>query len=180
MKKLEEFVNEHRAEFDGSEPAEGHFDRFASKLMQDTGIRQQPTNRFHVLKLAAVILLLITVGVAATEFVSGELLRRIFRSDETSHLTKDMKDAISYYDGQTLDKLEQLEKLARTSPDVKRMQVALLRDISNLDASTNDLKKSLGQNPGNERIQAAIIQNQQMKESIVTIILQNVSSQKLN
>lgn len=180
MKRLEDFIEEHRAEMDMAEPGEGHFDRFAWKLQQDTKSTETHHGRFYVLKLAAVILLLITVGVITTEFVAGAFMQRIFKTNETSHLTPEMKEAIQYYDDQTREKLGQLEELAQTSPDVRKMQATVLRDIDNLDAATNDLKHSLGENPGNERIQAAIIQNQQMKESILNTILQNVISLKTN
>ncbi|HNW74542.1 MAG TPA: hypothetical protein PKN44_13015 [Bacteroidales bacterium] len=180
MKRLEDFIEEHRPEMDGAEPGEGHFERFALKLQQDADRPRSQPGRFYVLKLAAVILVLITVGVIATEFIAGSFMQRIFKTNETSHLTPELKEAIQYYNDQTLDKLGQLEILARTSPEVRKMQATVLRDLDNLDAATNDLQKSLGENPGNERLQAAIIQNQRMKESILNTILQNVTSLKTN
>jgi hypothetical protein len=44
-----------------------------------------------------------------------------------------------------------------------------------LDAGTKELQRSLAENPNDERIQAAIIQNQQMKEGIMNTILSKLN-----
>jgi hypothetical protein len=47
-------------------------------------------------------------------------------------------------------------------------------EMRSLNASSAELQKSLSVNPGNERVQAAIIQNHQMKEKVMNQVIEQL------
>lgn len=176
MKKLDKLIAGHRDEFDDMEPATGHFDRFMSKL-EDLNETERPVvKQFSMLKIAAFILILISVSVAAIEFITRASLKNLFPTDEYAALTAEMNDAILYYDNRADKMMTQLQTLTGASPEAREMQLSVQKELQNLDASTAELKRSMKQNPDNERIRAAIIQNQQMKESIISTVLTDLST----
>ena len=61
MARIEQFIREHRSDFDMQEPDEGHFGRFAALLDQQESKPVHMINRGKILRIAAVILLLISL-----------------------------------------------------------------------------------------------------------------------
>ena len=175
MNNLEEYVTKHCDEFSDSEPPEGHFERFESKLGESPEQHQHPIRRTNVLKMAAVILLLISVGAFAIEYGVKGIFNSIMGSPESTGLSAEMTDALNYYDNQNRTKIERLAEIAAVTSETKGVEASVLKELESLDASSVELKRSLGQNPGNERLQAALIQNQRMKESILNTVLHHIS-----
>jgi hypothetical protein len=44
-------------------------------------------------------------------------------------------------------------------------------ELNSLNANSAELQKALAENPGNERVQAAIIQNHQMKDKVMNQVV---------
>jgi hypothetical protein len=85
-----------------------------------------------------------------------------------------MQDAINYYDDAASTKLGQINKLACCGQDTKKIYAMAKNEMSSLNASSAELQKSLSVNPGNERVQAAIIQNHQMKEKVMNQVIEQL------
>ena len=167
MDKLDKFISENAGLFDDSEPDHGHFERFSEKLDQESRINSFRINRSLMLKIAAVILILIT----GTVLVFDMGLKRLSKSIETynagRHLNKEMQNAMSYYDGLTKGRLGEFKKLACCGEEQVHLNSMVSSELNSLDANIAELKQALIVNPGDERVQAALIQNQQMKGQVL-------------
>ncbi len=175
MKDLEKYMLDHRDVFDSADPDPGHFDRFEQRLAAGTARATAGISRFTMLRIAALILLLITVTVFVFDFAGQAIRRLVVAGQATAELPAEIKEAIQYYDNQTNKQLGTLKELATAHPGSGIISASVLAEIKNLDASTDELRSMLAADPGNERILDAIVQNQQMKESVVKAMVGQLS-----
>ena len=175
MNNLDKLIQENRDQFDGIEPLDGHFERFRESL----GILGQPavTGRsgFSMLKVAAVILVIITGSILVFDLATHSLRERFSSSKEGVEMTAEMTEAVQYYDARALAQLNVVRKLANDPVQADLINENAIKEMQSLDESTRELRKSLTENPNCERLQAAIIQNQQMKEGIMNTIVNHLN-----
>jgi hypothetical protein len=178
MDKLDKFIIENAGSFNDSEPDPGHFKRFRAKLDQGSG---KGTFRIHsnlMLKIAAVILILITATFLIFYFVTKPLNNAIEMNSAGTGMTDEIRDAMVYYDGQTKNRLIEFNKLACCGEEKVHLNSMVSGELNTLDANIAELKQTLQANPDNERIQAALIQNQQMKEQVLDNMINQMKKQK--
>jgi hypothetical protein len=178
MSDLEKYIKDHQEEFDSTEPEPGHLRRFEDRLAEQPGMKLPRFNRPLLLKIAALIIILISVSVFIFEFATREIRDRFAHESQAAELPSEILEAVQYYDNQTITQLATIHKLAFNNSDAEALSSATLKDIRSLDASTDELKKSLAQNPGNEHILDAIVRNQQMKENMLNTIITQISNSK--
>jgi hypothetical protein len=178
MPNLQKMIREHREEFDDMEPAAGHFDRFAARLEEQPLTRSRAGNSTRMLKIAAVIIVLITVSVAVFDLATNEIRQRFANAKQGAELPLEIREAVQYYDNQTTVQLAAINKLAATHENSGTLGASALKDVQALDNATEELKKTLAGDPGNEHILDAIIRNQQMKESMLKTIITQLSQVK--
>jgi hypothetical protein len=175
MGNLEKFIRENREQFDGTEPLDGHLGRFRERL----GSVEEPlaigTSRFHLLKVAAVILLIISVSVLVFDQGARFIRNRFSPETAATQLPGEISEAMQYYDAKAIAQLSQLRKLTSDPVQADLINEDALKEMEALDAGTRELQQSLAENPNNERIQAAMIQNQQMKEGVMNTIISKLS-----
>jgi hypothetical protein len=173
MKNLDNLIRENREAFDTEEPDSGHFARFEARLEAASGQRPSAFNRFTMLKVAALILVLISVSVFIFDLATREIRERFTMAGSSSDLPLELREAMQYYNGQAELQLVKIRSLASNNEQAGELSKNALKEIASLDHTTGDLESELNANPGNEHIQAAIILNQQMKEGILNnIVLQ--------
>jgi hypothetical protein len=178
MATLDDFIRDHRDAFDDNEPIDGHFDRFAAKLDALPGSMDSHRRRFSMLRVAAVILVMISVSIIIFDLASGALRKQFASRPSDQALPSEIKEALQYYDEQTTRQLAVLDNLTTGSRDAGQISASVLQDVKKLDQSTMELKNTLAENPGDERLQAAIIRNQQMKEKMLSNIITQISLTK--
>ncbi|MCX6278640.1 MAG: hypothetical protein NT004_11145 [Bacteroidetes bacterium] len=176
MTNLQKFIREHREEFDDSEPSKDHFERFAVLLDEQSKTHIPAYNRSQLLKIAALILLLIGLSAIIFDFATQQIRSRFASVQNNTELPEEIREVIQYYDSHANVQLAALGNLTVGNKDAVALNESVLREIGFLDASTAELKINLADNPGNERIEAAIIRNQQMKESILNTIINEISN----
>jgi hypothetical protein len=174
MEKLEKFFVENRGSFDDAEPMEGHYDRFLEKLDSEYSPARFTHNRLFLLKVAAGILVLLTVSVFIFDFAAGNLAGRMTGKNTGIAISSETEDAINYYDQEASSKLRQINSLACCGQDTRKISTMAGNEMDNLDANSVELRKALSENPGNERIQAAIIQTSQMKEKVMNQVVKQM------
>ena len=168
MDKLEKFITENRQSFDESEPLAGHFSRFEEKMEQQyvhTGFRVE---RNFLLKIAAGLLILLTVSVYIFDFAANRFSKNFTYNTKSAKVPAEMQDAMNYYDNAASAKQGQIDKLACCGQDTRKIYTMANDEMQTLNANSAELQKELSENPGNERIQEAIIQNHQMKEKVMS------------
>ncbi|MEI7983077.1 MAG: hypothetical protein WCI71_15615 [Bacteroidota bacterium] len=178
MSDLEKFINHHREEFDNFEPGPGHYKKFESRLTYLPVTLHIAKNPHTMLRIAALILVLITLSVFVFDLGTKEIRTYLNNRNAGTELPEEVREAVQYYDNQVGNRLEQLNKLASSNEEARVLSSNVIREIQNLDASTDEIKRSLAENPNNERILAALIQNQQMKEGIINNIINQLNQVK--
>jgi hypothetical protein len=174
MPDLEKFIKDRLDEFNSFEPEPGHFGRFEERLSQQSTQKPLQHNRSLTLKIAATIIVLITVSVLIFDFATREFRDRMAEK-QGMELPFEIREAVQYYDNQTNAQIAAIHKLAANREDAGALSESALKEINSLDATTRELKESLAGNPGNEHILDAIIRNQQMKESMLNTIITQLS-----
>jgi hypothetical protein len=167
MSKLEQFIIDHNEEFDDQEPDPGHFSRFKEKLNKPTSRVIVPPVRNMFLRIAAVIVVLITVTVFVFDWVARELREGFSTRTANTELPAEVREVVQYYDLKVVESMGKLNALAANPVEAGILKKDAEREISNLDANSGELKHSLAENPDNERILAAFILNQQMKVGVI-------------
>jgi hypothetical protein len=171
MDNIENFFKENIESFNDQEPESGHFERFSDKLEIEQVQHLMVPSRSMFLKIAAVIILFMTVAVFVFDFAANKLKSTIETKSAGTALPTEMEDALHYYDRQTSNRMGEFKILACCGEQKVHLNTLISGELNALDVNAVELKKALDENPGNERIQAALIQNQQMKEKIVNNVI---------
>lgn len=177
MDNFEKYFQEHRDEFDDQEPSSGHFQRFEEKYNDAFGEPPVSINRSLLLKIAAGILILLTVSVFLFDF-SFHRLRNMYNEHAGTQVPSEIQQAEQYYMNSASDRIGQISKLACCGQDTKMISADASESVRDLDNNDAELKKAMAENPNNERIQAAFIQNQQMKKTIVDNVIRQMNRVK--
>lgn len=177
MAKLEQYINEHRSDFDNEFPPDGHLGRFLEKLGSEEGVNRPRPARI-VLKIAAVITILVSIGAVFFEYSARQQGGTYFLSRQEERLSRELQEALLFYSNETTHQMARLNSLASKDQNINEISSSIALELANLDQSTNELKKQLSQNPGNELIEAAVIQNQQMKQVILNKVINQISNKK--
>ena len=175
MKNLEQYIRDHRDEFDADEPDEGHFAAFRDRLAFEPQAAHAPFRSTAMLRVAAVVLLMITVSVAVFEFGARYIGNTLSARSEEKELPDEVREAMQYYDNRASAGIAEIRQLAAGHSGIGADGKEALREIGSLDASTAELKLALADDPGNEKITDAILRNQQMKDAILTHVITRLS-----
>ena len=179
MDKLDKFIRENAGLFNDAEPDPGHLKRFRAKLDQGSGKGTIRIRTNIMLRVAAVILILITATVFVFDFATKRLGTAIEPNNRGTVLTNEIRDAMKYYDGQTKTRLIEFNKLACCGEEKVHLNSLVSGELNTLDASISELKQALKANPDNERIQDALIQNQQMKGQVLDNMINQMKKTKV-
>jgi hypothetical protein len=178
MKKLEDFIQQNREAFDVDSPSEGHLERFLEKLEHEPVVRTIRPARRLFLSVAATILILMSVGAIGYEMVTHQLTGWFMNEAGQACISAELEDAIQYYDLKTSEQIAHLSSLTASDRELLQLSQPILDEIRNLDASTSEMKKQLQSDPCNEHIESAIVQNQQMKQSILNSVINRITEQQ--
>lgn len=171
MEKLEQYIRDNREFFDDEEPAPGHVSRFEERLAKEMNVVPITRSR-HWMRVAVTVVVLITAGSVGYDMLSKKAFRS---SDEYAAVTfsSDTREALDYYSKLTDDRMTEINKIASTCPQGNQLKSQAEKESATFDANSRELTDALKENPGNQRVEAALIRNQQMKESALSnIILQ--------
>ena len=178
MDNFEKYFHENRDQFDESEPSTGHFERFTAKYNDRFGNQSIRFDRPLLLKIAAGILIFLTVSVFLFDFSFHRLRGSLEDENAGTLIPPEIQQAEQYFDNTAVRRIGEISKLACCGQDTKTISSDASDAINSVDNNNEDLKKAMAENPNNDRIQAALIQNQQMKERIVENVIRQVSSVK--
>jgi hypothetical protein len=175
MEDLEKYADENLELFNDAEPDPGHFDRFRMKLEQQENRVIHTRNQGLMLKIAAAILIFLTVAVFIFDHSIHGLKNMLQPQSAAVIFPADISDAMQYYAQQASDGIHKINQLAGTGEDAQRLKDITINDLKALDVNTSELEKAYRQNPDDERITSAIIRNQQMKETIINNVIQQMN-----
>ena len=176
MDKFENMVRDKRQELDQAEPSEGHFERFQIKLrkINHPGKRFIPLKTF--LRVAAVILVIIAISftIEYLDLIPNPLLK----GSAANELPPELKDVELYYTSLTGEKLNQIEDLASSEEEAKRLREKALTEVNELEDSNSQLQQEYVESGKNERVLDAIVNNYRIISSLLDHIINELSSEK--
>lgn len=171
MEKLEQYIRDNREFFDDEEPASGHISRFEERLAQEMKVVPITRHR-RWMRVAVTVVVLVTAGTIGFDMLSKNVFKS---SDEYASVTfsSDTREALDYYSKLTDERMTEINKIATTCPQGNQLKSQAEKESATFDANSRELTDALKENPGNQRVEAALIRNQQMKEAALNnLILQ--------
>jgi len=172
MDALEKFMLENRDAFDDAEPSAGHFIRFERKLGALGSTSATLWNRSVMLRIAASLLILVSVALVFAYVTKDRLFRASGQESSLAGLPVEVREAILYYDGRVQDRILKIQGLEKSCPGAQNLTAMAETQLQTLDADSHELRQTLSRNPKNEKVLAALIQNEQMKEKILDNMIQ--------
>ena len=178
MSRLEQFIRDHREEFDGDEPNPQVWKKLEAKLKPNqSGGRLV---RMNILRWSAAAAVLIVVAISVLYFFKGP-------SEESAIVSKDSSNEIMeeinpdyakevYHFTQLIEiKQSELKKIEKDQPELYK---EFLSDIKTLDSSYNALKKQLPENPNREQLLEAMTENLRIQTDLLNKQLQIIKKIK--
>ena len=112
------------------------------------------------------------------DFAGNRIRNYIQNNSSARELPADLQEAVSYYDDASANHLSKIRKLACCGQDSKSLYSMASGELDALDANARELKKACENNPGDERVQSALIRNQQMKETVMNNMIRQMKNAK--
>lgn len=188
MSQLENFIRDHRDEFDGEEPSPRVWKDLQIQMQSQPAPKKGGGGKLitmNILKwsVAAAILVLAGLGVfhlvnkpAQTETTGAPTAKEDLLQKINPTYAKEV-----YHFTQLIElKQEELKQIEKDNPELYQQ---FLGDISQLDSSYNNLKKELPSNPNREQLLEAMIDNLKMQTELLNQqlqIIQQIKQSKTN
>lgn len=172
--KLEQFIRDHRGDFDDEMPDPALFGRIARRdpLIVRLG-------RYKALWRAAAAIAIFVSSYYFHEFVTYRNQPAQAKAEtetiEPSETIKMMLEAEAFYAAQINQRQQELYLLAQDQPEIKK---EVSYEISELDTIYAELQRDLKDNAANEEVIEAMIQNYRFKLDILESVLQQLRAAK--
>jgi hypothetical protein len=173
MSILEEKIKNEKAFFNPYEPTPGHREKFIDLLDAEPGL--QPSRKIGSiwLKIAATLLILISIGAIAFNFITES------KSNAQNVLlieyNEDFQSVLTYYDEKAANKMEEIEKLSPDSEQASHIKKSILQQFEDIDISMAAIEKDYQKNPENEKLKAAMINSKRNKVKVMDQVIQQLN-----
>lgn len=164
--KLENFIREHREEFDGEEPGSQIWKKLEQQL--DPGVERK-VYRMAIMRWSAVAAITVLATLAVFYFTGKPAKNSVaVNNGQTNDIITAINPAYAkevYHFTQLIElKQNELKKIEKEQPDLYK---EFIGDITTLDSSYNALKKELPQNPNREQLLEAMIENLRLQTDLL-------------
>ena len=160
--KLENFIGEHREEFDLFEPGEQIWKGISARLKRQK--RHRIGTRVILWRVAAVVVIFM-MSFALQEFLLRNDIRISKRGDRIrTDAIPELKEAEVYYANLVDEKLSEIKPLIDEYPE---LGAEINDELSVLDSVYNGLRSDLADNIANDEVVEAMIQNYRLKLKIL-------------
>jgi hypothetical protein len=161
---------------DQQEPEIGHRDRFMDKL--DIEMNHRPEGlqlniSYKFMRTAAAVAVLVTAISFAWFWDQSRALGTETESMTLASVSEKYKEVEYFYKDQMASRLAEIE-IEDNEAD-KYVYNEALTKLNKLDIDYSSLEKDLAQNPGNTRIVYAMIQNYQLRITVLETLLQKLN-----
>lgn len=171
MKNIEDIIKDNKDFFEEAEPSNGHLERFNRKLEQRFQVRSIKRSIVPYLLKAAVVTLLITLS---SLWTWDHFLRPANSRMTLGQVSPQYKEVENYYVHQVNMMEGEIENVdLKNGSEQKEM---LLKEMKTMDSTYVSLQKELKANPNDERIINAMIEHYQTKLEVMTYIVNQLKS----
>lgn len=171
MNILENRIKKNKESFDVHEPSEGHIGRFSSKLKElDEGEGENKLIRYKpLIRVAAIFIVLIAI--------SGLVLLLVPRQQNGAYaaeLPQELREVKLHYEFQAREKLDRLDQCKLDEGQAEMVRSIAQDELKIIDQQSDQLMEEYQKNPGNEKVEQALIKNFKSKSEILDNILQRI------
>lgn len=166
MKNIEDLIRDNKVLFDGSEPSDGHFERFQAKLEARSFTASKKVSVLPYLLRAAAVAILVTLSSLWTwEHILSPDSKKMTLSEVSTEYSQ-----VERFYVQQVNLMEDEIKALPMGDDPEQKEM-LFKEIENMDAMYEDLQRDLKANPDDERVINAMIDHYQKKVDVMNYIL---------
>ncbi len=172
MALLENKIKSEKAFFDQHEPKPGHRERFIDLLDAEPELRKTNTIGSGWLKIAATLLILISVGFITFNYIAEKKsnVQNVFLIE----YNKDFESVLTFYDNEATDKINEISRLSQDADQASKIRKAVLNQFEDLDISLAAIEKDYSKDPENEKLKAAIINNKRNKVKVMDQVIRQL------
>jgi hypothetical protein len=182
-RKLEQFINEHRGEFDTDEPREKIWEHIQNDLANP--LKKRAVKPLWPMRwiAAASVLIIVSLGIyVSVEKSAKPGIAGARTADDILHEINPTYAKEVYHFTQLIElKQNELKRIGQDQPELYEQ---FMNDISMLDSTYNSFQKELPANPNREQLLEAMIQNLQLQTELLNqqlrVIKQIKESKKSN
>ncbi len=177
MSGIENIIKKNREAFNKADPSPEHLDNFRARLDDYHATKKISWFSRHseVLRIAAAVVIFIGVGTfyftGGFSFIRNSITEQIVAAE----LPVEIQEVMQYYNVISSKKVDQINDLAVSEDEAKRIKVMALFELKALEDERLALEKEYAKNPNNERIMNALLLNQQKKSGILDKILNTLN-----
>jgi hypothetical protein len=167
-KSLEDFISQHRPDFEEHGPGPGVWAQLEKELMppkKRTIIHQIGR---HWMKAAAVLVLVVN-SVVIYQFLQMK------KAQHLENVSPELQDAKMYYTSQIEERLKEIKSYPA---NVLGLDSTARKELELRNETYQVLETELIQNPGNERIKAAMVHYYQLKLDLLDKILDELKEKQ--
>ncbi|MBN2635196.1 MAG: hypothetical protein JXR61_02920 [Prolixibacteraceae bacterium] len=164
--RLENFINENRAEFDQLEPSPKVWKNIAEKSKKKKAIQLNTI----LLRVAAILVLTLLLSVLAIK--SNILIPDKMAKNISDPELRELMEAEAYYAHQVDGKLKEIQKCYYTNPNLKQ---EIESDLNELQEMYNILKSDLNENIAQKTVIEAMIENNRIRLKLVNDVLEQIN-----
>ncbi len=177
MHGIEDKIRKNLNSFNAEEPEEGHLERFSQRLDQFHSEQHESWFERHNLfiKIAAAAVVFITISTLIYTGSFSWIKSLVSEQIVAAELPAEVKEVMHYYNVITDKKVDQIDNLAVSDKEAKRVKAMALKELQALEQARIELEKEYAKQPGNERIMNALLKNQQRKSEILDKILNTLN-----
>lgn len=172
MSLLEKKIKSEKAFFDQYEPKPGHRERFIDLLDAEPELRRTNTIRGVWLKIAATLLILISVGFITFNYIAEKEsnAQNVFLIEYNA----DFESILTYYDEEAVGKMNEINRLSQDDDQAGEIKKVVLNQFENLDISLAAIEKDYSKDPENEKLKAAMINNKRNKVKVMDQVIRQL------
>ncbi|MDA3817313.1 MAG: hypothetical protein PF486_08045 [Prolixibacteraceae bacterium] len=166
MKKLEDFVHEHRDEFDSKLPTPELWDKIESTLEE-----KKHTGFSRIWKITSAVAAVLVIALISTFMLMSKNQQMPVYANISDPEIKQLLETEAYYAREVSNQLQEINKCYDIYPALKQ---DIESDLNELDNMYKDLENDLNDNLYNKEVIEAMIQNNRTKLKMVNRVLTQV------
>ena len=168
MTIFEDKIRKESKAFDQHEPEKDHLARFILKLEGDQEKHLKKRTPWYYTRAAAAILILVAASYVTYDFILNTPAQQ--EGLQISY-SSDMDRIMAYYDAVSKEKITEIEGRTEGSEDADKLKQMAYHRMDDMDIRLAAIEKEYMNNPDNEMLKAAIINNKRKKAEVMEHIL---------
>jgi hypothetical protein len=169
---IEEFILENRENFDTEEPPEGHFERFQSRLKEDS--KGKRLNWHSIWRIAAITVFVFLAVNQARIWITPKTLQPV----TLSSISPEYAEVEFYYTNAINTGINNLNSLTRAGVMTEEENEMIRQEFREYEKRYASIQEDLKANPNDERVINAMIGYYQSKLNIIEMILSKLQEVK--